>query len=59
LGADRLGYRDESDVTVPAEPGTAFEVIEAEAIFEFAVVVFDPHRIFASRIVEITRHEAL
>jgi hypothetical protein len=29
-------------MSVPTEPGTAFEVIEPEAVFEFAVVVFDP-----------------
>jgi hypothetical protein len=30
------------DVAVPAEPGAAFEVgVQAEAVFEFAVVVFD------------------
>ncbi len=26
---------------MPADPGAAFEVVEAEAGFEFAVVVFD------------------
>jgi hypothetical protein len=31
----------EGDVAVPADPGTAFEVVEAEAGFEFAVVVLD------------------
>jgi hypothetical protein len=28
-------------VAVPAEVGAAFEMIEAEAVFEFSVVVFD------------------
>jgi hypothetical protein len=28
-------------VAVPAEVGAAFEVIQAEAVFEFSVVVFD------------------
>jgi hypothetical protein len=41
LGADGLGNGGEGDVAVPAEPGAAFEVVEAEAVFEFAVVVFD------------------
>jgi arginase family enzyme len=29
------------DVVVPSGPGAAFEVVEAEAVLEFAVVVFD------------------
>ncbi|MEE2062036.1 hypothetical protein Q7514_31375 [Rhodococcus artemisiae] len=28
-------------MVVPAEPGAAFEVVETEGDFEFAVVVFD------------------
>ena len=36
-----MGGGDEGGVVVPAEPGAAFEVVEAEAGFEFAVVVFD------------------
>jgi len=37
-----LGDADEGDVVVPAGEGASFEVVEAEAVFEFAVVVFDP-----------------
>jgi len=36
-----VGGGDEGNVVVPAEPGAAFEVIPAEDIFEFTVVVFD------------------
>src|ERR1700716_587384 len=36
-----LGYGDEGDVAVPAGVGASFEVVQAEAVFEFAVVVFD------------------
>ena len=35
------GKRHECDVMVPAEPATAFEVIETELLFEFAVILFD------------------
>ena len=28
-------------MTMPAEPGAAFEVVQAEAVCEFAVVVLD------------------
>jgi hypothetical protein len=35
-----VGDRDERDVVVPAGPGAALEVIEAERVFEFAVVLF-------------------
>jgi hypothetical protein len=41
LGADGPGQRGEGDVAVPAEIAAAFEVVQAEAVFEFAVVVFD------------------
>jgi hypothetical protein len=37
-----VGDRGEGDVSVPSGPGSAFEVVQAEAVFEFAVVVFDP-----------------
>ena len=40
-GAERLGEADEGDVVVPAGVAAAFEVVESEAVFEFAVVVFD------------------
>ena len=40
-GAERLGEADEGDVVVPAGVAAAFEVVEPEAVFEFAVVVFD------------------
>jgi hypothetical protein len=36
-------------VAVPAEPGAAFEVVQAEAAFQFAVVVLDPPPDFGSR----------
>ena len=34
--------RDERDVVVPAWVGAAFEVIQAERVFELAVVMLDP-----------------
>ena len=34
--------RDECDVVVPAAEGAAFEVVEAERVFELAVVLLDP-----------------
>jgi hypothetical protein len=40
-GEECLGGGDEGDVVVPAAPGAAFEVDQAEAVFEFAVVVLD------------------
>ncbi len=45
LGADGLGDGGEGDVPVPAQPGAALEMVQAEAVFEFAVVVLDapPH----------------
>jgi hypothetical protein len=36
-----VGGGDEGGVVVPAQPGAAFEVVEAESGFEFAVVAFD------------------
>ena len=44
-----MGGGDEGDVAVPAGPGAAFEVVQAEAGFEFAVVVFDAPAGFARR----------
>lgn len=41
-GEECLRGGDEGDVVVPAAPGSAFEVVEPEAVFELAVVVFDP-----------------
>jgi len=37
-----LGEDGEGDVAVPADEAAAFEVVDAETGFEFAVVVFDP-----------------
>ena len=37
-----MGEYGKCDVTVPAEVGATFEVVDAEAGLEFAVVVFDP-----------------
>ncbi len=36
-----MGGRHEGDVVVPAGPGPAFEVVQAQAVFEFAVIVLD------------------
>jgi hypothetical protein len=36
-----VGGGHEGDVVVPARPGTPFEVVQAQAVFEFAVVVLD------------------
>ena len=35
------GKRYECDVMVPADPAATFEVIEAELVFEFAIILFD------------------
>jgi len=35
------GQGDEGDVVVPSQPAPALEVIEAEFVFKFAVVLFD------------------
>src|SRR5690606_26635788 len=40
-GKESVGGGDEGDVVVPAGPGAAFVVVQAEAVFEFAVVVLD------------------
>jgi hypothetical protein len=32
---------DQGGVVMPAVPGAAFEVVQAEGVFEFAVVVLD------------------
>src|SRR5579859_7642747 len=40
-GEERVCERDEGDVVVPAVEAAAFEVVEAERVFEFAVVVLD------------------
>jgi hypothetical protein len=39
--AEGLGECDQGDVAVPAEVAAAFEVVDLETVFEFAVVVFD------------------
>lgn len=37
-----VGYSNaESHVVLPARPGASFEVVEADGVFEFAVVRFD------------------
>ncbi|GGU48860.1 hypothetical protein GCM10010289_81760 [Streptomyces violascens] len=36
-----MGGGGEGDVVVPAGPGASFEVVQAQAVFEFAVVVLD------------------
>jgi len=36
-----VGHRGERDVVVPAGPRAAFEMIEPEFVFQFAVVLFD------------------
>ena len=41
-GAEGLGEGGEGDVAVPAGEGSAFEVGQAEAGFQLAVVVLDP-----------------
>ena len=41
VGAECLGQCGERDVTVPAEVAAAFEMVQTEAVFEFAVVVLD------------------
>ena len=41
MRAECLSQCGEGDVTMPAEVAAAFEVVQAEAVFEFAVVVLD------------------
>ena len=36
-----MGGADQGDVVVPAVPGAALEVVQAEAVFELPVVVFN------------------
>lgn len=36
-----MGGGHEGDVVVPAGPGPAFEVVQAQAVLQFAVVVLD------------------
>src|SRR5687767_11463527 len=40
-GQKAVGDADEGDVVLPAGPGAALEVIEAERVFELAVVLLD------------------
>src|ERR1019366_1509609 len=40
-GEEGVGDRDQGDVVVPAGVAAALEVVEAERVFEFSVVVFD------------------
>jgi hypothetical protein len=42
LGEEELGCGGAGDVAVPAGPGAAFEVVQAEGGLQFAVVVLDP-----------------
>ncbi len=44
-----MGGGDERGVVVPAEPGAAFEVVERETGFQFAVVVLDAPPDFGDR----------
>ena len=37
LHADGLGDGVEGDVAVPVDPGVAFEVVQPEAVLEFAI----------------------
>ena len=41
MGAECLSQGGERDVAVPAEVASAFEVVQAETVFEFSVVVLD------------------
>lgn len=41
FGEEGLGSGHENDVVVPAWPGTAFEVVQAQAALEFSVVVLN------------------
>ncbi|EQD84127.1 hypothetical protein N599_21750 [Saccharopolyspora erythraea D] len=41
LSADGLAKADQDAVAIPAGQAAAFEVVKAQAVFEFAVVVFD------------------
>jgi hypothetical protein len=41
-GAEGLGEDGEGDVAVPADPGAALEVVQAQAGFQLAVVVPGP-----------------
>jgi hypothetical protein len=45
LSKEELRGGGEGDVAVPAVPGAAFEVIQAEGGLQFAAVVFDPPRL--------------
>src|SRR5579875_19788 len=40
-GQECVRDRDQGDVVIPAAVGAAFEVIESESVFEFAVVMLD------------------
>jgi len=42
LGADGLNDGGEGDVAVPAQPGTAFEVVQAEAVYSARVSNYGP-----------------
>ena len=42
MSTECLGQGGECDVAVPAGVAAAFEVVESESVFEFAVVVLDP-----------------
>ncbi len=41
MRTERLGEGGECDVAVPADVAAAFEMVQSEPVFEFAVVVLD------------------
>lgn len=41
FGEERVGGGDQGDVVMPAPPGAALEVVQAQAVFEFPVVVLN------------------
>jgi predicted methyltransferase len=45
LSGEELRGGGEGDVAVPAVPGAAFEVVQAQGGPQFAAVVFDPPRL--------------
>lgn len=41
FGEEGVGGGHEGEVVVPARPGPTFELVQVQAVFEFAVVVLD------------------
>lgn len=41
FGEEGLGGGHEGDVVMPARPGSSLEVVQAQAVLEFSVVVLD------------------